>query len=96
MSSEQKQASVGEREMTPNKVLADGWRLTRAILALKDMEIPDTIEFQIDGANHIRATRVATLEELAKAVGALNEAIERRSGISRMSRPYMAISRLSR
>jgi hypothetical protein len=27
-----------------------------------------------------RATRVATLEELAKAVGALNEAIERRSG----------------
>ena len=65
--------------MTPNQVLADGWRLTRAILALKCLEIPHTIEFQIDGANHIRATRFATLDELAKAVAALDEAIERRS-----------------
>jgi hypothetical protein len=80
MNSEQKQASVSEMEMTPNNVLADGWRLTRAILALKDMDIPDTIEFQIDGASHIRATRVATLDELATAVAALNEAIEHRSG----------------
>jgi hypothetical protein len=80
MNSEQKQASVSETEMTPNNVLADGWRLTRVILALKDMDIPDTIEFQIDGASHIRATRVATLDELATAVAALNEAIEHRSG----------------
>jgi hypothetical protein len=80
MNSEQKQASVTETEMTPNNVLADGWRLTRAILALKDMDIPDTIEFQIDGASHIRATRVATLDELATALAALNEAIEHRSG----------------
>jgi hypothetical protein len=80
MNSEQKQASVSETEMTPNNVLADGWRLTRAILALKDMDIPDTIEFQIDGASHIRATRVATLDELATAVAALNEALEHRSG----------------
>jgi hypothetical protein len=65
--------------MTPNQVLADGWRLTRAILALKGLEIPHTVEFQIDGANHIRATRIATLDELAKAVAALDEAIERRS-----------------
>jgi hypothetical protein len=80
MNSERRQASVSEMEMTPNKLLADGWRFTRSILAHKGMEIPDTIEFQIDGANHIRATRVATLEELAKAVAALNEAIEHRSG----------------
>ena len=81
MNSEQKQTLVSRIEqMTPNKVLAEGWRLTRAILALKGMEIPYTIEFQIDGANHIRATRVATLEELAKALAALDEAIEHRNG----------------
>jgi hypothetical protein len=40
------------------------------------MQIPDTIEFLIDGARHIRATRVATLEELAKGVAALDDAIE--------------------
>ena len=57
----------------------DAWRLTRAALALKFLEIPDTIEFQIDGANHIRATRFATLDELAKAIAALNDAIDRRS-----------------
>jgi hypothetical protein len=80
MNSEQKQASVDEMEVTTNRVLPDAWRLTRAILALKDMEIPDTIEFPIDGVSHVRATLVATLEELAKAVAALNEAIEHRSG----------------
>jgi hypothetical protein len=68
-----------EKLMTPNRVLADGWRLTRAVLTLKGLEIPHTVEFQIDGANHIRATRFATLDELAKAVAALDEAIERRS-----------------
>ncbi len=68
-----------EELLTPNQVLADGWRLTRAILALKGLEIPHTVEFQIDGANHIRATRFATLDELAKAVAVLDEAIERRS-----------------
>jgi hypothetical protein len=56
MNSEWRQASVSEMEMTPNKLLADGWRFTRSILAHKGMEIPDTIEFQIDGANHIRAS----------------------------------------
>ena len=40
------------------------------------MEIPHTIEFLIDGARQIRATRVATLEELAKGVAALEAAIE--------------------
>jgi hypothetical protein len=65
--------------MTTNQVLAERWRLTRAILAQKGMEIPHAIEFQIDGATHIRATRVATLEELARAVAALDEVIERHS-----------------
>ena len=52
------------------------WRLTRATFALKGMEIPHTIEFLMDGARQIRATRVATLAELAKGVAALDDAIE--------------------
>jgi hypothetical protein len=80
MSSKQEQILVTESEtMTPKDILAQGWRLTRAIFALKGMEIPYTIEFQIDGENLIRATRVATPEEVAKAVAALNEAIEHQS-----------------
>ena len=66
-------------QTTSNQLLADGWRLTRAILALKGLQIPHTIEFRIDSATHIRATRTATLDELANAVTALDEAIERRS-----------------
>jgi hypothetical protein len=65
--------------MTGNTTLAEGWGLTRATLDLKGMEVPHTIEFHIDGENHIRATRVATLEDLARAIDALNEDIERLS-----------------
>jgi hypothetical protein len=65
-----------DQHMTPEKILAEGWRLTRAILALNGMEIPHSIEFLIDGAQQIRATRVATLEELAKGVAALDDALE--------------------
>jgi hypothetical protein len=84
-----------EQEQTAaNRILAEGWRLTREILALKGMKIPDTIDFQIDGKNHIRATRVATLEELAKAAAALGEAIERRSEGRPSVTAYMVISRL--
>ena len=80
MNDKQKEPSVSEAErMTPNQVLAEGWRLTIAILALKGMEIPHTIEFQIDGKMHMRATRVATLDELARGVAALDEAIAQRS-----------------
>jgi hypothetical protein len=76
MNRELNQAPVGEVEqMTPKKILAEGWRLTNATLAPKGMEIPHTIEFLIDGARQIRATRVATLEELAKGVAALDYAI---------------------
>ena len=41
--------------------------------------MPDTIEFQIDGSSHIRATRVAELDDLARAIGALDADIERLS-----------------
>jgi hypothetical protein len=64
--------------MNSNQILAEGWRLTTAILALKGLRIPSTIHFQIDGIVHIRATRIATLEDLAKAVAALDDAIEGR------------------
>ena len=78
MSSEQKHTLETEQpeQMTPSKILDEGWHLTRAIFALKGMEIPHTIEFLIDGDRHVRATRVATLEELAKGVAALDDAIE--------------------
>ena len=61
---------------TPSTILAEGWRLTRAIFALKGMEIPHEIEFLMNGVRQGRATRVATLEELAKGVAALDDAIE--------------------
>jgi hypothetical protein len=80
MNGEQNQQSASEAErMTAKKVLAEGWRLTREIFALKGMEIPHRIEFLIDGARHTRATRIATLEELAKGIDALNEDIDRLS-----------------
>jgi hypothetical protein len=46
-------------------------------MALSGTVIPYAIEFRIDGANHIRATRVATLDDLAEAIHALNQDIER-------------------
>jgi hypothetical protein len=73
----QKQTSV--EQMTPTQILAEGWRLTRAILALKGLELPDIIDFHTGGKNQTRATRVVTLEDLAKAVTALDEVIEHRS-----------------
>jgi hypothetical protein len=80
MNNNEKHASVGAaKQMTPNQILAERWRLTTVIVALKGMVIPDTIEFQVEGARHIQATRVATLQELAGAIDSLNEAIEHRS-----------------
>jgi hypothetical protein len=76
MNSNKEQTS---EQMTPQQILAEGWRLTRATFALKGMEIPHTIEFFIDGRGQIRATRVATLEDLARTIDALNEDIERLS-----------------
>ncbi len=65
--------------MTNNQILAEGWRLTKEIFRLQGMKIPDTITFQIEGNNRIKATRVAKPEELAKAIVALDEAIEHRN-----------------
>jgi hypothetical protein len=81
-----------QEQMTANRILAEGWRLTRQILALKGMEIPDMIEFLVDGARQGRATRVATLEELAMAIAALDDAIEhpREHRASAMS-PYLRL-----
>jgi hypothetical protein len=84
MNSELKQTSETEQpdQMHPNEILAEGWRLTRAIMALKGLKIPHYIQYQIDkdeitGADHnLLATRVATLEDLAKAIAALDGAIE--------------------
>ena len=67
------------RETTPRQLLAEGWRLTRAILALSAVEIPDTIEFEIEGENQIRMTFVAAPDHVAGAVATLDEAIEHRS-----------------
>ena len=63
-------------KITPSTILAEGWCLTRHILALKGMEIPPTIEFLIDGVPHIQATRIATLEELEQGIAALEHEIE--------------------
>ena len=85
MNGNQKQTSV--EQMTPKQILAEGWRLTRAILARNGMEIPYTIDLPMDGVIHTYATRVATLEQLAKAVAALDEAIQQdKSNIRRLHR----------
>jgi hypothetical protein len=77
MNSERKQTSASEVEqMTAKEILVEGWRLTEAILALKGMVISYRIEFLIGGDCLTRATRVATLEELAKGIAALDNAIE--------------------
>jgi len=77
MNGNQKQASV--EQMTPKQILAEGWCLTRATLALKGMEIPESIDIPRGGVIYTWATRVATLEQLAKAIAALDEAIEHRT-----------------
>jgi hypothetical protein len=38
-------SNIQDETMTPNQILAEGWRLTRATFALKAMQIPHTIEF---------------------------------------------------
>jgi hypothetical protein len=76
---EDRQMSNEEKLVTASEILAEGWRLTEQSMALSGMVIPYAIEFRIHGANHIRATRVATLDDLAKAIDALNQDIERLS-----------------
>ena len=69
--------STEQKPMTARELLAKGWELTRESMALAGMVIPETIQFRIDGRNHMRATRVAELDELAKAISAIDEGIAR-------------------
>lgn len=67
-----------QKLMTARELLAKGWELTEQGMALVGLLIPREIElFKTDGCTHVRATRVATLDELAKAIGAIEEDIER-------------------
>jgi hypothetical protein len=92
MKKERKQmAPEGGNWITPNDILAQGWRLTTAILALKGLEVPDTITFQVDGADQIRATRVARLKDLSNAIAALDEAVQRPD-----SRDHLKVESLKR
>jgi hypothetical protein len=63
--------------MTAREQLAKGWELTQQSMDVVGMRIPDCIHFQIDGRRQIRATRVAELDELAQAISAIDEDIER-------------------
>jgi len=60
-----------ERLLEPTT--AKGREFTQQGMALVGLPIPGNIHFQIEGVNHIRTTRVAGLDELAKEVGALDE-----------------------
>ena len=80
---------MNAKRKNANRILAGGWGLARETLELKGMEIPDTIEFLIDDVRQTRATRVATLEELAKGLSALDDTIEHRTdGEDRADRLY--------
>jgi hypothetical protein len=68
-----------EHKPTASEILKEGWRLTQESMASEGMPVSDTIKFQIDRKDQIRATRVARLDELAKAIGALNATIDRLS-----------------
>ncbi len=77
MNGSQEQRLTPKAELTTaTEIFDEGWRLTKAIFALKDMEIPHTIPIQVNGANHTQDTRLATLEDLANAVLSLDEVLE--------------------
>ena len=66
-----------QKPMTARELLAKGWELTRESMALVGMPIPELYPFSDRRAKQIRATRVAKLDELAKAIGAIDEDIGR-------------------
>ena len=69
--------SIEQKPMTARELLTKGWELTRESMALVGLPIPHEIQFQIGGRNHGRATRVAELDELTQAIGAIEDDIER-------------------
>jgi hypothetical protein len=66
-----------QKPITARELRRKGWELTQQSMALIGMPVPDFIEFQIDGGNQIRITRVAEVDELAYAVATLEEDIGR-------------------
>jgi hypothetical protein len=64
---------IEQKQMTARELLAKGWELTQQSMALAGLSVPYCIHFQIDGQRHGRATRVAELDELAQAIGAIDE-----------------------
>jgi hypothetical protein len=64
-------------EQWASEQLSKGWELTQESMALAGLPIPDVIYLEVDGRRQIRATRVAKLDELANAVGAIEEDIGR-------------------
>ena len=66
-----------QKPTTARELLAKAWELTEQSMALAGLPVPYCIHFQIDGRGQIRATRVAELDELAQAIGALDEDIGR-------------------
>ena len=73
MGTEQKSMTA----MEARELLAKGWELTQRSMDLIGLPVPHYIHFQIEGTKQIRATRVAELDELAKAIGALDTDIGR-------------------
>ncbi|MGO9943043.1 MAG: hypothetical protein ACLPIC_09785 [Rhodoblastus sp.] len=66
-----------KKPITARELLAKGWELTEQSLILLGLPFPHEIEFQVDGAKTFRVTRVAELDELAKAIGAIDEDLAR-------------------
>ena len=86
--------------------MAKGWELTQRSME-PDSIAPHYVHFQIEGHKQIRATRVAELDELAKAIGALDTDIgplvqgmpalfSYRSDIERLGREKAALAELQK
>jgi hypothetical protein len=56
-SSQEQRLSPNAELSTPTEIFAEGWRLTKAVFALKGMEITHTIRSQADGARQHQETR---------------------------------------
>jgi hypothetical protein len=54
-----KTMSDEQRPLTARELLAKAWELTRESMALIGLPIPLAIRFQIDGLEHVRATRAS-------------------------------------
>jgi hypothetical protein len=69
--------SSQERPKSAKELLEKAWELTEQSMALIGLQIPGFIDFPIGGVKYSQATRVAELDQLAKAIGAIDEDIGR-------------------